>query len=253
MAIQGGPGSYSPAARIRFEAIGEAWNLFKADTGVWLVAGLVAVAVLGAVLVSVSIFFNLLAGTALNPLLPPGVKVVDIAQFFALFATATIYNVVMSLVGEAVAIIVTAGLYRMALRRMRGERIHAGDLFDIGDVFPQLLLLSIAAGAIVTVGLFLCVVPGIIAGALLMFAVPLVMDRRMDAMAAIGTSVRTLGTDFLNAVIFYILLSLILFAGLLVCCVGIIVTLPLFYLAISIVYRDFFPDQIVQGPQAPLH
>ena len=249
MAIQGGPGSYSPAARIRFEAIGEAWNLFKADTGVWLVAGLVAVAVLGAV----PLLFDLLAGPALDPLQSPDLwEFFDIGQFFALFATAAIYNVVMSLVVSAVATIVTAGLYRMALRRMRGERIHAGDLFDIGDVFPQLLLLSIAAGAIMTVGLFLCVVPGIIAEALLMFAVPLVMDRRMDAVAAIGTSVRTLWTDFLNAVIFNILLSLIVFAGLLVCCVGIIVTLPLYYLAVSIVYRDFFPDQVVQEPRGPL-
>jgi uncharacterized membrane protein len=81
-----------------------------------------------------------------------------------------------------------------------------------------------------------------------MFTVPLIVDRQMDGVEAISTSFRTLSADFLNAVLFYVVLTFIVFAGLLACCLGLLVTFPLYYLAVAIVYRDFFPDQAAAQP-----
>jgi|DewCreStandDraft_4_1066084.scaffolds.fasta_scaffold00990_6 uncharacterized membrane protein len=243
MAVQGGAGGYSPAPRVRFEAIGEAWSLFKADAGTWVLTSLIALIVVGVVMAAVNLVGNLFLGAAqlsapeMNP-----------AAMLAVLGSSLIVQLITSLIIMFAGVIVTAGIYRMALRRMRGEQISAGDLFNIGDVFPQVLIAGLLTSVIVTIGSLLCIIPGIIAAGLLMFTVPLIVDRQMDGVEAISTSFRTLSADFLNTVLFYVVLSFIVFAGLLACCVGVLVTFPLYHLAVAIVYRDFFPDQAAAQP-----
>ena len=47
----GGGMGYAPRPRIRFEVIGEAWQLFQQQMGTWIVAALIAMVVLACVLV----------------------------------------------------------------------------------------------------------------------------------------------------------------------------------------------------------
>ncbi|BCW98418.1 MAG: hypothetical protein KatS3mg024_1245 [Armatimonadota bacterium] len=243
MAVQGGAAGYSPAPRVRFEAIGEAWNLFKADAGTWVVTSLIALIVLGVVIAAVNLVNNLFTEAAQisSPAMTP-------AALLAAFGSMIIVQIISSLITTVAWVVVTAGIYRMALRRMRGEQVSAGDLFNIGDVFPQVLVAGLLASVIVTIGYLLCIIPGIIAGGLLMFTVPLIVDRQMDGVEAISTSFRILSADLLNAVLFYAVLSFIVFIGLLACGVGILVTFPLYPLGVAIVYRDFFPDQVAAQP-----
>ncbi len=238
MAVQGGAGGYSPAPRVRFEAIGQAWNLFKVDAGTWVVAALIVTVILLVVTGAASVVSNMLMPS--DDIRPTGMGAGAMMVFFG---SSLIVQGIIGIFLTIAYFVVTAGMYRMALRRLRGEQISVGEVFNIGNVFPNLLLASLLYAVIVGIAALLCLIPGIIAAALLMFTAPLILDRQMDGAAAISVSFRTLSGDFLNAVVFYLVLSFIAFAGIFLCCVGILVTMPLYYLGVAIVYRDFFPDQ----------
>jgi uncharacterized membrane protein len=52
--------------------------------------------------------------------------------------------------------------------------------------------------------------------------------------------VNALKGDALMAILFYLVVVIMAAAGLLACCIGALVTFPLFILSVAIVYRDFF-------------
>ncbi len=238
MAVQGGGPGGSIPARVRFDAIGQAWRLFLADAGTWIVASFIALVIIIGVAVAASVVASLFTGAA--DALTPGM---DPAAMVARLSSSVITQLFVGVFTTVAVLVATAGFYRMAFRRMRGEQINAGELLNVGDVFPQLLVAGVLVHIIVSIGTLLCIVPGIIAAGLLMFTVPLIVERQMDAVSAISTSFRALGGDAVMAVVFYVVLTLISSAGILACCVGLLVTFPLYFLGVAFIYRDFFPDQ----------
>jgi uncharacterized membrane protein len=133
-----------------------------------------------------------------------------------------------------------SGMYRMAIKATRNEKINVSDMFSVGDVLPACLLAALIVGLLTGVGFILCILPGIIIGALLMFTYPLIVDRRLGAIEAISQSVNALKGEIVMASLFYLVIGIIVFLGVVACCVGVLVTFPLFVLSIAVVYRDFF-------------
>src|SRR5262245_33479334 len=131
----------------------------------------------------------------------------DNGFFSALLFVSLAFGLVQWIIGQLIA----AGVAKASLEIVDGRRPEIGTAFQ-GYSLGQVLLASILTGLIVFVGLFLCVLPGIIAGFLLSFTTYFVVDRGMTATQAIQASFEFTSQRVGQLVLFF----LAMFAALLV-------------------------------------
>lgn len=105
----------------------------------------------------------------------------------------------------------------------------------LGDLIVVALLQTLAVG----IGLALCILPALVAMGLLMFSIPLVVDRKASGVEAIRRSFEMLKSQWLMATLFYVVAATIGCGGILLCGVGLLFTLPLYFLSIAVAYEDF--------------
>jgi len=146
---------------------------------------------------------------------------------------------------SVVILFLTAGQYNMALKASRGLPIQIGDMFTVFDRAPALILAAVLIGIVQGIGLMCCCLPGLIAGAIFMFSIPLIVDRNLGAVEAMTASFNAWKRDPVMATLFVIVLSIVASLGIIVCCIGHFLTQPLLPIGVAIVYRDLF-----EGPAA---
>ena len=244
-------GGYAPAPmqpRVRFEIIGEAWSLFQQQMGTWVLAVLILFGInfgLGFVLGLIGGVAGLsTSGRGGEPNYSPS------ALFYSLFT---------NLLTSTVTYFFLGGMYRMALKQLRGQQISVGDLFTAGDVLVPLFLSMFLYTLSVGGGLLLCIVPGFLVGGLMMLASTIIVDKRETSpIAALKASWNALKPEMLSAALFMFVLGLVSISGLIGCGVGLLFTYPLFPISHAILYRDFFglgdvesPEPSLSGPQNP--
>jgi hypothetical protein len=218
-----------PAGLVRFDAIGESWAYFRERWGVWCIA--TAIAMLGNALVLgfVSSVFGLPR--------PRG------GGLFPMFGSVS-GNAVQMAVMFIVNGFFLGGMQRMACLQVRGHEIRVTTLFSVTDYLANLALGALFYGLAWSVGLLFCVIPGLVAEGVLMFTIPLIVDGGLSATDAVSQSWHSLKGQWPIATVFHMVLTWICLVSL--CCgVGILVTGPLYCLAIAILYRDFF---LAKGP-----
>lgn len=133
-----------------------------------------------------------------------------LTQNFLLLASATFVvwaitalGAFATCVGGLVSLVVSGPLYGglmlVFLRLMRGQPTRIGDVFScFNPRFLPLMLVSIVTSLLSGLGLALCVVPGLILKVLWAFSLVLVADREFDFTAAMSTSWRVAGRQFLR-------------------------------------------------------
>ncbi len=156
-----------------------------------------------------------------------------------------------------------AGLYMLVLRLhdKASPTPKPGDLFQGFQVFLPAFLLVVGVAAITFVGSFIldfvpivgslaAMLGSVVLSAVVMFAMPLIADRRMQVWPAVEMSLDTIKPNFWMFLAFNLLAGVISSAGIIVCCVGIVVTLPIGVCILSVAYRDVF-GQPAAGEAAP--
>jgi hypothetical protein len=237
MAVPGGPppgypGGYAPQPRVRFDAIGEAWQLFTQQMGVWIGAMLVMA---GSIIVLYALMLVVLFATAgmqpqNSPQQPSG------GSILLMFGGMG----VLGLGGWVLIHFLLGGMFKMALKQIRGEMISVGDVFSETGTLPTLLIASILCGLAYFAGALLCILPGYVVQGLLMLTMPIIVDQKIGATEAMTQSWNALKNDWLVATFFLILLSLAASLGAFACGIGIVFSAPLYFLTLAIVYRDYF-------------
>lgn len=205
---QGGPGWSQPPTwgpRISLDVLREAWDWFMYQPGLWIAMTAVFVAV------------SFVAGLA-------SYAVPVVGQVVAMVLSA----------------VLSAGPQAAALKQVRGGVVVVNDLFAgfTGRNFPNVLLAGLLVSMIVSAGLACCIVPGVIAAALLMFTNLLVMDRQVRAVDALTMSFHIIKTQLGPAVLLVVVCGLISMAGAMLCCVGFLATVPIVTFAVSLTYRN---------------
>ena len=133
------------------------------------------------------------------------------------------------------------GLYYYYLKKIRGQTAELQDAFaGFTLAFVQLLLASVVSGALIALGLALCVIPGIYLAVAWCFALPLIIDKQMSFWDAMELSRKTINQSWWSALWLVVVCGLINLGGGLLCCVGIFFTLPLTGLAMMYAYNDVF-------------
>ena len=125
--------------------------------------------------------------------------------------------------GWAVGIVLMAGLDYMFLRRIRGEQIQIGDLFaGFNIAFLHLVLAGLVKWLLTSVGLVLCILPGIYLAVGYVFVLPLVIDKQMEFWPAMEVSRQVVHKHWWSIFLLTIVLVLVVCAGFLACFVGVL-------------------------------
>ena len=225
---------------VRLGAIGEGWGLIQEQWGVWMLAtGLALVCNAGVLSLLSSVF-------GIRPPLRMG------GFWMPMWSGGGAISMAVAL---AVNGFFLGGMMRMACRQVRGRTITVGDLFSVVDVLPNLILGALLYGLASMIGFMCLFVPGLIVSAVLMFTFPLIVDGGLGATEAMGRSWEVLGGQMVAATFFHIVVSLVAGVGTCLCCVGLLLTAPLYSLSIAVLYRDFFLTKgppLAGKPEAPL-
>lgn len=226
------PGAGQPGPLDASEAFSIAWDLFKRFGG-----PLVAATLVGGVIQTI-----------------PG-QIPNI--LFALHATDKVTTIVLRVAAFLVVSVIGAyfhvGLVRMSIQAARGQQPSFGLLFAGGDRFGAMLGLYGITGLLVLVGCAALIVPGIFLGIALSFASFYLVDANLGPVKAIEASVAVVRVQWGQAFLFWLLYFLVATAGMLLCCVGYLASLPLAELAAAVAFvkisgRGALP--LVQPPDA---
>ena len=151
------------------------------------------------------------------------------------------------LITFGLAAFMMGGLYRTAFKQMRGETISIGDLFSGKDLLVPMLLTLLLVALCTMGGALLCIIPAYIVGGLLMFSIPLVVERGLSPMEALRTSFEKTKGNWLMFTLFAFVTGLIAGCGVIACYVGALVTYPLYFLITAVAYRDVFGVKGARG------
>lgn len=286
----GPPGGYEgggyapPAGRVNFGWISESWQFFMAQSGIWIVATLAlfgpSVVLVGAFYVY---FFLSMFPHGFPPPAPaPGAPSVPPA--LPPFLAPGNFGKILSLelgVGLLLSLyfaFLYGGMFRMAVRQVRGLALTYRDIFAGGPLFgrmlgamfllgfgayaleaiclgPGYLLLFRHASTAATVTAFglgivvwLCLI-GVVP-ALLLPAFALMADG-VPVFAALRRSVRAMKGNWLPATGFIFVLGLLVYASEIPCGLGLLATIPMVFLTTALAYRDLAGMPDVLPPPSP--
>lgn len=252
----GGPsGGYAPPGRVNFGWIGEAFELFKSNVGVWIVATLMAFvpsiiggiigAVIGATNAAHTIpgqppFGSTPYGSApfggqTNPFnngIPIGANVG--IEIFSVLYTAWLYG----------------GIYQVAVKQVRGEAVSVSDIFTGGTLIWKMIGFNIVYGLAVGIGTLLCIVPGLLLSGLLFPGYALIADGETVG-NAISRCIDAMKKDMWNAAAFVFVMGLLIAVSIIPCGLGLFVTVPMFFLTGALAYRDMIGMPGMAAPASP--
>jgi hypothetical protein len=134
------------------------------------------------------------------------------------------------------------GLGWLFLKRIRGQRADMGDAFaGFALAFVPLMLGGLVIQALTTVGLALCIVPGVYLVVIWWgFAPLLIIDKRLDFWPAMELSRKVVNAHWWQVAALTLCVVAVGLSGLLLFGVGIFLTLPLALAALVYAYEDIF-------------
>jgi hypothetical protein len=137
------------------------------------------------------------------------------------------------------------GLDFLLLRLIRKQTVTFGDAFaGFSLAFLPLFLAGLVSSVLMGVGLLFCLLPGIYLLVAWVFAFPLIIDKRMDFWAAMELSRKVVNRHWWKMLGFLLVSQVLLnVVGLMVCCVGILISQPIGVAALMCAYEDIFGSQ----------
>jgi|CXWL01.1.fsa_nt_gi hypothetical protein len=152
---------------------------------------------------------------------------------------SALVGVFANVLAQGIAFVLTAGIMIFTLKLLRGEAARFEDLFLGFKNFGTYFVAGIIIGVASFLGVFACIIGTVFVQGLLMFVAPLIYDRNLSAMDAAKQSVEMLKSQWAMAGAYYFITALFAFVGVFACCIGIIVTAPILYIAQALAYHKF--------------
>src|SRR5437764_2183726 len=131
-----------------------------------------------------------------------------------------------------------AGFHYYFLKRLLGRPAELADLFKGFNFFVPTLVASLLIGLFVFGGTLLCIIPGLVVAAMYKFTYLFIIDKRMDFWQAMQASHAVAKNDYFGFTMFLLLTVLVNLLGLLCCIVGLLVSIPVTFAAITIAYQE---------------
>ena len=219
-----GPGVY-------FEAIGEAANLVVKDLGHWIAATVVYLVALFALKLPIDLVFG--ASTPATPRLD------DLPRYFGIL----LLRAVVGIVPASIESILIVGMVAMGVRKLRGEYINVGMIFEPFRSFGKLFGTNLVYLTIVFAAALACVLPFFFFAPVLVLMPTVAYLKRLGPLEALGTTFDACKGQWAGLLALTLVLGLIQILGLCACGVGILVAFPIYCLVLAIHYRAFFESE----------
>ena len=216
----GGFGAPGPTRLSVGDAISFGWRKFSANPGVWIV--FVVVALLVQALIN-GIFNGF----------DVAVQDTDDFTFTSAFSAAGLIG---SVVSAIVGYLLQAAFVRGALSEVDGQKPALGTFLQFGPI-GAVILTGLLVGIGTSVGLVLCILPGLVFAFLTWWAMPFVVDRNQDAITAIKSSFTAIKSDAGTLILLALALIGINILGALLCGLGLLVSIPVSIIASTYAYR----------------
>jgi uncharacterized membrane protein len=157
---------------------------------------------------------------------------------------AFIWRMALSVIVIVVSFIIQAGVYRAGLGVTKGIKPEVSMLTQTDNIGPYILT-TILVGLGLFVGLVLCIIPGIIWLIFTAYAPILALDKGMGPGEAITTSINWVKDNFGQVFLILLVSWLVYVAGAIVCCVGLLVSIPVALVSIIYSYRALNQEPVV--------
>jgi uncharacterized membrane protein len=131
-----------------------------------------------------------------------------------------------------------AGFHVYTMKKLKGQRAEIGDFFQGFNFFIPTLVASILIGIFTFLGTVACIIPGLVIAAMYKFTYLFIIDKRMDFWQAMQASHAVVKNDYFGFTIFLVLAFLVNVLGALCLIVGLLVTIPMTFAAITVAYRE---------------
>ncbi len=145
-------------------------------------------------------------------------------------------------VGTLISLLISgplnAGFLIVAFKLLKNRTTTFGDFFRGFNNFLPLFLVSFISSVVIGLGFFLILIPGIYLAVSYTFALPLVLDKKMNFWDAMEFSRKLISKNWFSFFGFAFVLVLLNLAGALLLGVGLLVTIPLSVGAIAAAYAD---------------
>lgn len=150
----------------------------------------------------------------------------------------SVASTVVNLLSTIVGYIIIGVLYRGALDECEGRGFSIGDTISRVPIVP-VILTSLLIGIGVTVGLVLCIIPGVVFAFLSYFALLFVVDKNQSPIEAIKSSISLISANVGNALLLALLSIVVVLVGFCLCCLGLFVAYPVVTIATAYAYKRF--------------
>jgi len=131
-----------------------------------------------------------------------------------------------------------AGMHIFTMKKLLGKRAEVGDLFAGFNFFLPTFVASLLIAVFASIGFLLCIIPGLVVTAMYTFTYLFIVDKRMDFWPAMQASHQIVKQDYFGFTMFVVLMVLVNLLGALCCVVGLFVSVPVTWAAITVAYKE---------------
>lgn len=214
---------------IYFDILGEAWALVRENLGV-LLPSMILYIVLA---VAVTFLGNFGISWAVYGTFFPTDQQLD-QKFVA--------HQALSLIPNMVSWALIQGVYYQSLKIVRHEEVSVADIFSGFRHFLMIVAAQLVILIGMIIGIFLCILPGFLFYAITSFFGLVIIDRDEGPLEAIATCFRTFRPVAFPLLAFIVAYGFIGALGL-ICCVGVLFTMPITTIAFAMTYNYYFPPK----------
>lgn len=169
------------------------------------------------------------------------------AGYTLILIASTYLSVVTETAGLLISVFVTpalsAGFFLVAKNSDSGNEITFNDFWQGFNFWLTLAIVSVVSGILVMLGVFLLVIPGLYLAVSYLMITPFIVLAGFEFWDAMEASRKLITRNFWNMLGFVLLLLALNIAGLLFLGIGVLVTIPISYLAIYAAFTDILPAE----------
>lgn len=232
-----GPGSFPAQPTQEPFSVGAAlsygWTKFKDNAGAIIVAVLALIVITVVVQIIGTILTSAAGGDSFFDVTETSTGVSFGSSFSA---GGQLMSLLTSLVGTAVACVLSAGIIRGAIDITEGKKFDLAAAFGNLD-YAKVIIVSILLSILTSVGLLLCVLPGVVAAFFTAFSLYFVVDKRIDPIESIKSSFALVKNNFGDVLVLLLASVAICIVGVIACFVGLLVAIPVVQIAWAYAYK----------------
>jgi hypothetical protein len=155
-------------------------------------------------------------------------------------ASIIIGQIVIGIIAAGLSYPFMAGVMMIGIRRAADQPVSFNEMFNHFGLFLPLLITGLIMMTLVYLGMLLLLIPGIYLSVAYLLALPLVIERGLSPWQALEASRKAISQHWFQVFGLLLVLSLIMTLSILPLGIGLIWTIPLFTVAMGVLYRTIF-------------